>query len=134
MPDPNLAISWVDSASIEKIKREMHDLGMTGPGDSVQELEYGCDGIRRRLAGLLGLSGADANPHLEGIESEGKIKESYKRDLDVLMSLDAGKTVGWDGAMAPGAVTFFEKVVGVESAGGFSGKKPRRDPKVVLNW
>lgn len=61
-------------------------------------------------------------------ETRERILSSYNlspRDVDVLMSIDAGADVGFDGEPPSrlGAVAYFESVV----RGG-------RDPKVVANW
>ncbi|KAF8603440.1 Glutamyl-tRNA amidotransferase B subunit [Ceratobasidium sp. AG-I] len=61
-------------------------------------------------------------------ETRERIMSSYKlspRDVDVLMSIDSGADVGFDGEPPShlGAVAYFESVV----RGG-------RDPKVVANW
>ena len=44
------------------------------------------------------------------------------RDIDVLMSVDAGREVRFDGELGSGAVAYFDAVA--------SG----RDPKAVVNW
>ncbi|EPS98747.1 Glutamyl-tRNA amidotransferase B subunit [Fomitopsis schrenkii] len=46
-----------------------------------------------------------------------------RRDADVLMDVDSGREVKFDGALAPGPVAYFDQI----SQGG-------RDPKVVVNW
>ena len=45
-----------------------------------------------------------------------------RRDADVLMDVDSGREVGFDGQLGPGPVAYYDKV----SHG--------RDPKVVVNW
>lgn len=45
-----------------------------------------------------------------------------ERDTDVLMTVDSGKEVGFDGELGHGAVAFFDEL----SRG--------RDPKVAVNW
>ena len=45
-----------------------------------------------------------------------------RRDADVLMDVDSGREVKFDGELAPGPVAYFDQV----SQG--------RDPKVVVNW
>lgn len=45
-----------------------------------------------------------------------------RRDADVLMDVDSGHEVGFDGQLGPGPVAYYDKV----SHG--------RDPKVVVNW
>ncbi|PSR73413.1 hypothetical protein PHLCEN_2v10705 [Hermanssonia centrifuga] len=45
-----------------------------------------------------------------------------ERDIDVLMTVDSGRELGYDGKLGHGAVAYFDKVA--------SG----RDPKVVINW
>jgi aspartyl-tRNA(Asn)/glutamyl-tRNA(Gln) amidotransferase subunit B len=44
------------------------------------------------------------------------------RDVEVLVSVDAGREVGFDGEVGSGAVAYFNAVVA------------QRDPKVVVNW
>jgi aspartyl-tRNA(Asn)/glutamyl-tRNA(Gln) amidotransferase subunit B len=44
------------------------------------------------------------------------------RDIEVLMAVDAGREVGFDGELGRGAITFFDLVA------------DGRDPKVVVNW
>jgi aspartyl-tRNA(Asn)/glutamyl-tRNA(Gln) amidotransferase subunit B len=48
------------------------------------------------------------------------------RDVDVLMSVDAGRDVRFDGEMGGGAVAYFEEVC--------APKALSRDPKAVVNW
>lgn len=45
-----------------------------------------------------------------------------ERDVDVLMTIDAGKEIGYDGELSQGAVAYFDLV----SKG--------RNPKTVMNW
>ena len=45
-----------------------------------------------------------------------------ERDADVLMAIDMGREVGFDGELGQGAVSFFDNV------------SANRDPKVVVNW
>lgn len=45
-----------------------------------------------------------------------------ERDADVLMAIDMGREVGYDGELGQGAVSFFDNV------------SANRDPKVVVNW
>lgn len=45
-----------------------------------------------------------------------------QRDADVLMSVDSGRDVRYDGELARGAVGYFDAVA------------RGRDPKVVVNW
>lgn len=62
-------------------------------------------------------------------QSRRRLAEEYglkSHDVDILLGIDTGRTVGWDGALEDGGVWFFEAVV--DSSGA------RRDPKVVLNW
>lgn len=47
-------------------------------------------------------------------------------DVDILLGINTGRTVGWDGVLGDGGVGYFEAVVDSNGAG--------RDPKVVLNW
>ncbi|KAJ8593154.1 Glutamyl-tRNA amidotransferase B subunit [Rhizopogon salebrosus TDB-379] len=44
------------------------------------------------------------------------------RDADVLMAVDSGREVGFDGELGKGAVAYFDAL------------SQRRDPKVVVNW
>jgi aspartyl-tRNA(Asn)/glutamyl-tRNA(Gln) amidotransferase subunit B len=44
------------------------------------------------------------------------------RDIDVLMAVDSGREVRFDGELGQGAVAYFDKVV------------VGRHPKVVVNW
>jgi len=62
-------------------------------------------------------------------ESRRRLVEKYglkNSDVDILLGIDTGRTVGWDGALEDGGVGYFEAVVDSNGA--------RRDPKVVLNW
>lgn len=45
-----------------------------------------------------------------------------ERDVDVLMAIDMGKEVGYDGELGQGAVAYFDTI------------SQNRDPKVVVNW
>lgn len=45
-----------------------------------------------------------------------------RRDADVLMDVDAGREVGYDGVPGGGAVAYFDAVA------------PARDPRAVVNW
>lgn len=45
-----------------------------------------------------------------------------QRDTEVLMTIDSGREVGYDGALGHGAVAYFDTVA------------QGRDPKVVVNW
>ena len=45
-----------------------------------------------------------------------------RRDVEVLMDVDSGREVGFDGELGRGAVAYFDEV----SRG--------RDPKTVVNW
>ena len=45
-----------------------------------------------------------------------------ERDADVLMTVDAGREVGFDGEPGKGAVAYFNSLV------------RGRDPKIVINW
>jgi aspartyl-tRNA(Asn)/glutamyl-tRNA(Gln) amidotransferase subunit B len=57
-----------------------------------------------------------------------EIKERLARhgiapqDIDVLMGIDAGKEVRFDGQRSPGAVAYFEALI------------KGRNPKAVINW
>jgi aspartyl-tRNA(Asn)/glutamyl-tRNA(Gln) amidotransferase subunit B len=46
----------------------------------------------------------------------------HQKDIDVLLSVDAGKDVPYDGEQGYSAVRYFETVAA------------RRDPKAVVNW
>jgi len=61
-------------------------------------------------------------------ESRKRLAKEYgiTHDVDVLLGVDMGRTVGWDGALEDGGVGYFEAVVDSNGA--------RRDSKVVLNW
>ncbi|KAG2141552.1 GatB/GatE catalytic domain-containing protein [Suillus cothurnatus] len=45
-----------------------------------------------------------------------------ERDTDVLMAIDSGREVGFDGELGKGAVTYFDSLA------------QQRDPRVVVNW
>jgi len=65
-----------------------------------------------------------------------RLKETYAlsdRDVDVLLNIDSGRDVRYDGEDPgeTGAVKYFDRLV--ENAGS-STKGTRRDPKVVANW
>lgn len=45
-----------------------------------------------------------------------------RRDTEVLMAIDSGREVGYDGALGQGAIAYFDTVA------------HGRDPKVVVNW
>ena len=47
------------------------------------------------------------------------------RDVDVLMAVDSGREVGFDGEVGGGAVAYFDQLCQ---------DGERRDPKVVFNW
>lgn len=64
-----------------------------------------------------------------------RLKEDYAlsdRDVDVLVGIDSGREVRYDGEDPgeSGAVKYFDKLV--EGVGAPKGKK--RDPKIVANW
>jgi aspartyl-tRNA(Asn)/glutamyl-tRNA(Gln) amidotransferase subunit B len=62
-------------------------------------------------------------------QSRRRLAEEYglkSNDVESLLGIDAGFTVGWDGVMEDGGVWYFEAVVNSNGA--------RRDPKIVLNW
>ena len=63
-------------------------------------------------------------PELPNI-SRKRLKEQYRlhqQDIDVLLSVDSGKDVPYDGGIGYGAVKYFETVA------------QGRDPKAVVNW
>jgi hypothetical protein len=127
MPDPNLPPLLMEKDALNTLKIDMATQGMAGPTMPSGEISFGWEGIRQRLEVILGLS--------HGNGSDDQKTKGIRRDLEVLMMLDAGKTVGWDGIAEPGAVSFFERVVGghLQTAGnGTSGSS--RNPRVVLNW
>ena len=45
-----------------------------------------------------------------------------RRDADVLMDVDSGREVKFDGELAPGPEAYFDQI------------SEDRDPKVVVNW
>lgn len=45
-----------------------------------------------------------------------------QRDVDVLMAVDSGREVGFDGALGQGAIAYFDAL------------SMNRDPKTVVNW
>lgn len=64
-----------------------------------------------------------------------RLKETYAlsdRDVDVLLNIDSGREVRYDGEDPgeSGAVRYFDRLV--EGSGNAAGKS--RDPKVVANW
>lgn len=64
-----------------------------------------------------------------------RLKETYglsNRDADVLLNIDSGRDVRYDGEDPgeSGAVKYFDQLV--EGVGGVA--RQRRDPKVVVNW
>lgn len=65
-------------------------------------------------------------PHItrERLQSQYGLPE---RDVDVLMALDAGRGVGYDGEVGGGAVGYFETLCQ-------GGRGRRREPKIVVNW
>lgn len=101
LPDPNIPPLLIDQAFIQRVQEQVPEL------DSDR---------RSRLVEMI-LSGSKAN---------GKLKRTdVERDVDVLLNIDVGRSVGWDGAVGGGTVEYFEEVV--------KGAKGR-DPKTVLNW
>jgi hypothetical protein len=127
MPDPNLPPLLMEKAALNALKIDMATQGMAGPTMPSGEISFGWEGIKQRLEVILGL------PH--GNESDDQKAKGIRRDLEVLMMLDAGRTVGWDGMAEPGAVSFFERVVGARPQNAGNGTpRSSRDPRVVLNW
>jgi hypothetical protein len=127
MPDPNLPPLIMEEGVLNTLKMDMVTQGMAGPTTPSGEILFGREGIKHRLEAILGL------PH-DGVSDDPKAKR-VRKDMEILMTLDAGKTVGWDGVAEPGAVFFFERVVGDRSmtvATGMPG--PARNPRVVLHW
>ena len=56
-----------------------------------------------------------------------RLREQYgltTRDIDVLMTIDSGREVGYDGEVGGGAVAYFDQLCAGQG----------RDPKVVVNW
>ena len=65
-------------------------------------------------------------------EARKRLKEVYglsERDVDVLLNVDAGREVRFDGEPGDSAVSFFDKLCTTQRAAG-----GRRNPKVVVNW
>lgn len=123
MPDPNLPILATSPSTIAKVSAEMKKLGMVGSSSATKGMKYGWEGIRQRLESLLGIA-----------ENSDKGTEALRKDLEILMLLDAGNTVGWDGAVVPGAVKFFEAVTDPNSSDASGAESNTRDPRIVLNW
>jgi len=70
-------------------------------------------------------------PELSYITRE-RLQSQYglsERDVGVLMAVDAGRGVGYDGEVGGGAVRYFEMLC--QAGGGVEG---RREAKVVVNW
>jgi hypothetical protein len=127
MPDPNLPPLLMERDALNALKIDMATQGMAGPTMPSGEISFGWEGIKQRLEVILGL------PHSN--ESDDQKAKGIRRDLEVLMMLDAGKTVGWDGMTEAGAVSFFERVVDGRLENGENGiPGPSRNPRVVLNW
>lgn len=124
MPDPNLPILKTNASIIAKVKAEMADLGLASSSGNTENEEFGWEGVRQRLEKLLGITN----------ETDTKTVAALRKDLEILMLLDAGKTVGWDGTIASGAVAFFEEVTGSNSNEASGKRLTPRDPKTVLNW
>jgi len=113
--------------ALHALKVDMATQGMAGPTMPSGDISFGWEGIKQRLEVILGL------PHSD--ESDDKKAKGIRRDLEVLMMLDAGKTVGWDGMAEPGAVSFFERVVDGRLQNTENGTpRSSRNPRVVLNW
>ena len=56
-----------------------------------------------------------------------RLRQQYSltsRDIDVLMTIDSGREVGYDGKVGGGAVAYFDQLCAGQ----------RRDPKIVVNW
>jgi hypothetical protein len=123
MPDPNLPILTISPSTVAKVSAEMAKLGMVGSSSTTEGNKYGWEGIKQRLESLLGITG-----------SFDKGTEALRKDLEILMLLDAGNTVGWDGAVFPGAVKFFEAVTDPNSSDASGAASNTRDPRIVLNW
>lgn len=127
MPDPNLPSLVINREYVDAVRRNMSVLGMENDG------AVGWEAVKLRLKKRLGLDESSKSDQNDVIE----------RDLSVLMQLDAGKNVGWDGEVVPGAVTFFEDVlnasldarkVTLDQSVGMEDAENIRDPRVVLNW
>ncbi|CAG7848888.1 Glutamyl-tRNA(Gln) amidotransferase subunit B, mitochondrial {ECO:0000255/HAMAP-Rule:MF_03147} Short=Glu-AdT subunit B {ECO:0000255/HAMAP-Rule:MF_03147}; {ECO:0000255/HAMAP-Rule:MF_03147}; Flags: Precursor [Serendipita indica DSM 11827] len=125
MPDPNLPNVLFRKDDVSSIQDELIALGMTGHGPD-GHVHYGWYGTKRRLQSLLDVSAPSSS--VSDVKHSNAM-EHMLRDLEVLMLLDAGKTVGWDGEVENGAVAFFERAIK-----GDQHSTHRRDPKVVLNW
>lgn len=127
MPDPNLPLLLIENDTLNELKTDMSSRGMAGPKMVSGEVYFGWDGVKERLRHTLGI----LSDQIPGNKGHGDID----RDIDVLMTVDSGKTVGWDGATEPGAVVFFEQAVGYRGSSHAAVKLDRpRNPRVVLNW
>ncbi|KAG8796261.1 hypothetical protein FRC17_008016 [Serendipita sp. 399] len=125
MPDPNLPNILLGSDQVDNVRRDMVRQGIASD-DSKSGSKFGIDATRERLYRLLDISVEDNNPRTDSIV----------RDIDILLQVDAGKSVGWDGEGVCGAVEFFETAIGGRKVVGerHTDVKSYRDPKTVLNW
>jgi len=123
MPDPNLPILVTSPSTVAKVSAEMAKLGMVGSSGPTEGNKYGWEGIKQRLESLLGVT-----------ENPDKGTEALRKDLEILMLLGAGNTVGWDGAVVPGAVKFFEALTHPNPNDTSGPASNTRDPRIVLNW
>ncbi|KAG8828529.1 hypothetical protein FRC19_003868 [Serendipita sp. 401] len=122
MPDPNLPNILIGSKQVDEVRHNMIRQGIA-IGNSKNGFKFGIDAIRDRLYRLLDIPNDGKSPGVDGIT----------RDIEILMQLDAGKSVGWDGEAVSGAVEFFENAIGGTGAD-HTHLTSRRDPKTVLNW
>lgn len=71
-------------------------------------------------------------------ETRARLLEKYpkltskEKSLDVLLNVDNGREVGYDGEDSGGAVDYFEKLC--QGTNDKQGGNPTRDASVVLNW
>ena len=127
MPDPNLPVLAIEEDTLNTLKTDMVLQGMAGPPMPSGEIWFGWSGIKQRLKNTLGVP-------IE-VTLKDKKWDEMERDIDTLMMVDAGRTVGWDGIAEPGAVAFFEQAVGNNGSSDASTQSIQsRSPRVVLNW
>lgn len=71
-------------------------------------------------------------------ETRARLLEKYpaltskEKSLNVLLNVDNGREVGYDGEDSGGAVDYFEKLC--QGTNEEQGRKTTRDASVVLNW
>ena len=103
MPDPNIPPLLIDSVSPPSACVPSRRL--------TRCVQTYVDAIRQRMPELP--DATQARLLSQGLS---------QRDVDVLMDVDSGREVGFDGELGRGAVAYFDEV----SRG--------RDPKAVVNW